>query len=570
MLVGRTFAYLLRVGHFEYRGVRFPTNGGIGRTFCSLRFAALGFAMCAALGCSPGVGSHQRAPTEGTASTIGMARSNLRLVVMVVIDQLPAWSMRERQGGFRAGLLRLRDEGERYTARHQHAFTYTAAGHATLGTGRLPAQHGIIANEWYSRDERAVVAAAEHRATVTSERLRTSGLADWLRAAYPTSRSVAISLKPRAACFVTGPHPDVALWFGDQQFQSNANMGGTPSWVAALHKAQGLGARLTKRWEPLDLQRLKSIVRVPDAQAGESTALGWSREFPHALTSVRPDIAVSTSPLGDELVLEAGLAALAGEQLGVDEAPDLLALSFSAHDNIGHVFGQESWETTDALMRIDALLGKLFDALDQRVGRQHYAVVLSSDHGAVRLVESILGARRIHPDDIAQSARAAANAIAPVDVAAVIAGGLYFDARFVTLTDTQRHDVKAAAAAAIRRLPGIARAGDYADLCKSTPIEPMDVTLCNSYVASESPDVYVVAEPQNLVSRYTSGTHHDTPSADTSDVPLWIWRGRANNARTPAHATSDAVVPTTAIAPLIATLLGVPFPSDVSCGSLCP
>jgi len=510
--------------------------------------------------------------------------SHPRLVVLIVVDQLPAWTFERDRALLRHGFARLLHDGVYWPrAEYPYAYTYTAPGHAAISTGAAPRVSGIVGNTWYRRAEGKLRPAEyDPDATVlyqpgavpdetfgpddgsSGNALRVPGIADALRAANPESRSVAIALKARAACFVAGRKPDLVLWFEEALGSfttSKAYRTSVPPWVTDLAREKPWTRFADAVWLPTDAALLARETGIADDAAGEGVQHGLGTTFPHELGKTQePAKAMQLTPFGDELTTDVAIAALDGEHLGEDAAPDLLAVSYSSHDFAAHNWGQGSWEELDLLLRLDLQLERLLDALDAKVGADGYDVILTSDHGATPVIERSphRGARRIPPKEIEDAAEAAMAAVlGPGDWVALISSlSLYFSPALDAVADPVLRDTAVKAAIdAIRMLPGIRDAGPFAPLGATCPTSEQMAPLCASYVAGESGDVYLVPVEGSLITEYTSGTHHDAPTAEDHVVPLII-----RVPGVPAR-TSFQRVSTLRIAATVTTLLGVPAPA---------
>jgi len=150
---------------------------------------------------------------------------------------------------------------------------------------------------------------------------------------------------------------------------------------------------------------------VPDDQPGETGGHGFGATFPHdPRTTKHPAHTVFTMPLGNEIVLDTALAAIDHEQLGRDRIPDLLVISLSAHDYIAHAWGHESWEMWDSELRLDASLDKFLDALDREIGKNKWAMIVTSDHGGSPLPDRVGGGRYTF-EQLQAAANQAASAV---------------------------------------------------------------------------------------------------------------------------------------------------------------
>ena len=475
------------------------------------------------------------------------APSHTRLVVLLVIDQWPIASLQRDRHLFTGGLARLLREGSLATAELPYANTFTAPGHATIGTGVVPRVHGIVGNDWYRVDEGKPRPAEYDPASivfsvgpadvgesldpgVSGAALLVDGIADHQRG---HGKSIAISIKPRSAVLMLGHHPDLAVWYdagAGGMTTSSAYAREVPAWLVALAKAKPVGRFFKQTWQPLDAALLARETGLADDAPGEASEHDLGRVFPHRLALAdSPSRAIQMTPFADEIVLDTALAALDAMDLG-DDSVDLLAISFGAHDFAGHAWGPDSWEELDLTLRLDQQLGTLLAALDTRLGAGNYQVVLTSDHGATGIPErnGIAGARRIKPGEIEA-------AVGADKVKKLISQNLYL---------APGTDLDAAVAAA-STVPQLARVVRTDRLC---PAEPL---LCNSFVPGRGGQVYVIPQRGSLVTDYPTGTHHDAPFEDNRFVPVI------------ATVPLPEKMLLTDVAPLVEKLLGLPaFPRE--------
>ena len=355
----------------------------------------------------------------------------VRLAVLVVFDQLrgdyPArWKNLYGKHGFR----RLLDEGAWFQNCHYpYAHTVTGAGHASLATGCSPRTHGIIGNDWYDRKEGASVycAASSRYQTVPApkpdadakkdkrgagnpDRLLAATLADALTTATGgKGRVVALSHKDRSAVLPGGRRPTACYW---QSASSGAFITSTyyrdrpHEWVEGFNRG-----RLVDRWSGKQWTRLRPDLDYakfsgPDDVVGEGKGIGQGRTFPHPLGSLAKSkkkyyAAVYNSPFGNEVLLALAKEAVVAEKLGSRDVPDLLCVSFSCNDPIGHCWGPDSQEVLDVTLRSDLIVRDLLTFLDDKVGKDRYVLALSADHGVCPLPEvsarRSVAARRIPP-----------------------------------------------------------------------------------------------------------------------------------------------------------------------------
>lgn len=505
-----------------------------------------------------------------------------RLVVLIVVDQLSTWAFERDRALYRGGFARLLRDGAYVRAGElPYASTFTAPGHAAIATGAPPSVHGVVGNSWYRRDEGverpaeydpdapALRVGPPHRGTLgpedsaSSRALRVEGVADALRRATgDRARSVTISLKSRAAVFVGGKRPGVAVWYepaAGGMTTSRAFAREAPRWLVELARTRPATRFFDQTWAPLDAGLLARATGIPDDAVGEGAVHGLGRAFPHALAaSDNPSRVLFHTPFGDELVMDAALAAIPALQLGADDVPDLLAISFSAHDYAGHLWGPESWEVLDLKLRLDAALGRLFDALDARLGRGGWAAVLTADHGVTPVVErsKVTGARRIRTEEIARAVEAVLEPRIGKGpwVVRIASGNVYLARAFADAPAGERDGALTAAADAIGRIPGVAAAARSDRLAgRCDRLSPLLRALCLSVVPGEAGELLVVPSAGSVITNHASGSHHDAPFDDNRHVPILVLA--------PGLAPQTGAGSLLQVAPTVAALLRVPPPA---------
>ena len=526
------------------------------------------------------LGCHHPAPAPAP-------HGHVKLVVLLVVDQLPTWAFEKQKHLFTGGFARLLREGG-YVAAAEIPFanTYTAPGHAAIGTGAPPTTTGIVGNAWYRRadgkeraaeydPDAAILPVGPPQGAVaptdddgaSARGLRTDGLADVLRRATDNrARSIAIALKARAACLMTGRKPDLAVWYepgAGGMTTSRAYADEAPKWLVALAHDHPASAYFTRQWDPLDAALLARETGIADDAPGEGDEHGLGKTFPHDLAaSDAPAKALVQTPFADELVLRTADAAIDALELGRDDAPDLLAISLGAHDFAGHLWGPNSWETLDLTLRLDRSLGDFFAHLDAKLGRDNWAVVLTSDHGATPMVEQshVAGARRIPPTEIEQAAETVLDRMLGAGpwVAKWSSQDVYMTTAWSLLAPETRNDALTAAAYAIGQLPQIAAAGRVDQVSGHCADRVgLEQALCWAAVAGESGELYAVAAPGSVITEYKTGTHHEAPGDDNRFVPILVKAPMI----APQVATTGSLLQ---VAPTVAALLGIPAPPEAN------
>lgn len=547
------------------------------------RHLALAATLFASAQCVPHTDTRSPEPTATNAKP--------RLVVLVVIDQLPSWSFDVQKSQLDGGIARLLAHGVYWPhARYPYAATHTAPGHATIGTGAPPSVHGIVANRWIDPqtgelrevDEDPSVTVldprggAGHARGISNAKLMVDGLADALHAGHGRSaHAIAIGLKGRAAGHVLGRRPDLALWF-DPGFgaltSSTAFVDALPAWVTAFAAAHPRDTLLAQTWRAEDPERLAKLAGGPDDRPGEGDPYGLGKTYPHDLARAEdPAKAFAFTPMANTLLVDAAIAALEAGHLGSDDVPDLLAVTFSAHDYAGHVWCQESWERVDHLLQIDRDVGRLLDTLDREVGRDRYAVVFTSDHGATPSLALAAPERHLrlvfaeHVDAVANEA--AQRVLGPGKwIAGTSVLGVTTSPTFDALPSDRRDAALAAMTAAIADMPGIglvARSDALLGECDERTGN--DALACRSAYPGRSPTLFTFAAPGSLLNDdRRECTAHGSPNLYDREVPLVVMA--------PGVAATQVKdeVSMLQVAPTITTLLGVPAPPAAKLPSLLP
>ena len=306
-----------------------------------------------------------------------------RLVVFIMVDQLQEPYFDRYGGEFTGGFRRLLDRGAFFDeAYHDHAVTETAVGHATVLSGRFPASMGILTNALGVGDTTSrVIGAANANSGASPYRFRGSVLMDWLRIADSRSRGLSVSVKDRSAILPLGRSQQPAFWYGGSSgmFTTSRHYADTlPTWVQSFNARRLPQSMAGRSWTLLhDAARYSEPDSVPIESAGRTFT------FPHVMSSTPATAAgqLPDYPFMDEVLMNLALEGMRARELGSDDITDLLAVSFSATDAIGHRYGPDSREIHDQLLRLDQVLGQFIDSVYARVDSTRVIFALSADHG---------------------------------------------------------------------------------------------------------------------------------------------------------------------------------------------
>lgn len=435
----------------------------------------------------------------GTLPAAGEERP--RLVLQITIDQLRGdmpLRFKDRFGS--KGFRYLMDRGVNFSnAHYRHSTTFTAVGHATLYTGGYAAQHGFAGNDWYDQatgkrvycvedDRHALIGKQPKAHKGTSPRnLSSTTIGDELViSSGGTSRVFAVSIKDRGAIIPAG-HLGKAFWYskGTGTFvTSTYYYDAYPAWVKAWNAAGHADRYKDKQWTLLQ-DRARYVYGNADDRPFEKSYKKLGRTFPHPLgNNEKPKDFYSSlrfTPMGDALTLDFVKELVAQEKVGQGAATDVLSISFSATDYLGHAFGPNSLEAEDNLLRLDQTLADLFAFIDRTVGLDKTLIVLSSDHGIDAIPEykkSLnFDAGRHDPKKFVEQVNTALRQRFNTDKTLVSAfwnPSLYLDLEAVKALGVDVSVVERALVDEILKVPGIALAMTRTDLLSgrimSTPI----------------------------------------------------------------------------------------------------
>jgi predicted AlkP superfamily pyrophosphatase or phosphodiesterase len=523
-----------------------------------------------------------------------------KLAVLVVFDQmrgdyLMRWNELFSEGGFH----RLEKGGAWFQNCHYpYAHTVTGAGHASILTGCMPMTHGIVANEWYDRTTGVEVYCAtstraervpplvvdngespnlKTKAAGSPERLLAPTLGDALKAATNgKGRVVALSLKDRSCVLPAGRKPDACYWFDTTTgtfVTSTYYRDKLHAWVAEFNSGKP-----ADRWFDQDWTRLRGDLDYekfsgPDDQPGEAKGVLQGRTFPHSMKGGmnRPGKlsydALYNSPFGNDLLLDLVKRAIDAEELGKHDMPDLLIVSFSSNDPIGHCWGPESQEVLDVTLRSDLIVKELLATLDAKVGKGCYTLVLTADHGVCPLPEVIRKqgkeSDRILPSELRLGINEFLNATYDGGrdrftwVENLTHPWVYLNLRTLQSLSLKQPDVEEKLAEWLKKQPGIQTAYTRTELLRGVPADDViGEAVRKSFHPDRSGDVTIVVKPYYQVTTFLTGTGHGTPHEYDTHVPLIVFGPDVR-----PGIRKDKVVPQTAAA-ILADALGIKPPTS--------
>jgi predicted AlkP superfamily pyrophosphatase or phosphodiesterase len=500
------------------------------------------------------------------AASTSYADSQPKLIVQITVDALRGDFPTRYQhvlgdGGFRY----LLDKGIYYrNAYYQHANTETIVGHVSLATGALPATHGMVGNVWFDREQGRLVYNIEdadykllsanadvdnnteidptQKAAKVDGRspsnILSSTFSDEMAIYYAgASKIFSVSIKDRGAVSMAG-QTGKAFWFSKTNGEfvtSNYYYDQYPKWVNDWNANKPTAAYSGKQWQlthPSEnyifgkLNNRDYVTKLP----------GFGQSFPHAYGDSQGKYfttLLTTSPAGDELTLKFAKTLVEKEQLGQNEAPDYLAISFSSTDYVGHLFGASSLESEDNFARLDRTLASLFSFIDDKVGLENTLIVLSSDHGQPEVPGylnelGIKDAAHFDMDSLDKTPIIAAIkkrfGIEDGLVEAFFQPYIYLNQKTLKDKGIDADEVAQTVAEELMKVKGIAYAISSASLSTTNlPDQVVKRAIQNNFHPKRSGDIYVVFEPNVFISDFDGldvASVHGSPWRYDSFVPV--------------------------------------------------
>ncbi|WP_029630233.1 alkaline phosphatase family protein [Zavarzinella formosa] len=539
-----------------------------------------------------------------------------KLVVLVVFDQMRGDYIDKWQPLFgQDGFVRMEKDGAWYKNCHYpYAITVTGAGHSSMLTGCAPDAHGIIGNTWYERKSAATVNCSESsryervppapkvvpepvkpedtekKETEETEKKEVKAMGTPERLLAPTfgnaikeatggkARVIGLSFKDRSAILPVGSKADGAYWLDSADgmiVTSSFFRDSVHPWVAEFNKSRIADRWFGKDWSKyrpdLDYAKYSGV----DEGVGEGTGIKQGRLFPHPTDGGGKKIgkayyeALYNSPYGNELLLELVKTAVVAEKLGQHEVPDLLSVSFSSNDSVGHSWGPDSQEVLDTTLRSDKIMADLLKFLDETVGKDKYLLCLTADHGVCPLPElsakNGLDAKRFPSKKIMAAAELYLRLTYMPDAVSdkktrfienVTSPWVYLNEKLLAANGLKTADVAKTLASFLAKQEGIARTFTREELEGSFPADDrIGQRMKKSYYASRSGDLGILLKPYWLEGDRLTGTNHGSPYPYDTHVPLLVF-----GANVKPGIRKEEVTPQT-IASIFAKALGIAPPA---------
>jgi predicted AlkP superfamily pyrophosphatase or phosphodiesterase len=492
-----------------------------------------------------------------------------KLVVGIVVDQM-RWDFLYRyqnryaaEGGFNQLLnhgLSCENAMINYTP------TLTACGHASIYTGSVPAIHGITGNDWwdYALDKFVYCTADDNilsiggsgaGAQMSPNNLLVTTIGDELKLSNSfRSKVIGIAIKDRGAILPAGHTADGAYWYDNKTgdfISSSYYMNELPNWVKELNDRKLVDKYYTQNWTTLYPLNTYTQSDLKSATFNHSL-----KQFAQNNYSV-----IAATPFGNSLSFDMAKAAITGEKMGVDTTPDLLCLSLSSPDYIGHTYGPNSVEAEDAFLRLDKDLGEFMAFLNQQVGKGEWVVFLTADHGVNQtpafLQEHQIPAGNFDNEKLTTALNNLLKEKTKKDdlVIGIVNNQVYLDRKKYQAAGIKKETIDNLVIDFMSKQQGIFKALPLESLYAVTLPAVLKDKLANSYYASRAGDIQLILQSQWIDGFSKGGTTHGSWNPYDTHIPL-LWYGSNIH---PQKLYREVNI--TDIAPTIAALLQIQMPS---------
>lgn len=511
-------------------------------------------------------------------------KENPKLVVGIVVDQmrydyLTRFWDRFGDGGFK----RLVNEGYNFKNNHfNYIPTYTGPGHASVWTGTSPMNHGIIGNNWFNKKENKTIYCTDDNSVepvgteanagkMSPNLLKTTTLGDANRLhTQMRGKTIGVALKDRGSILPAGHTANAAYWFhgGDEGkfITSTFYIEELPKWVEDFN-ASGKAKSYFKTWNSLyDIDTYSES--GDDENDFEKGFHGKDNAtFPYDLADLKSENGnfgiLPSTPFGNDLTTDFALAAIEGEELGQDKDTDILTLSFSSTDYIGHNFGVNSKEVQDAYLRLDRNLERLLEYLDENIGEGEYTIFLTADHGAVDVpayLQSVnIPGGYFNDAEFIEALQAFVKKNYGRDdlIQNVSNGQIFFNYESLLDEGIDTRELENVIATYTLQQNQIDKVYTRSDIVNGGFSGGLPALLQHGFNQRRSGDVIFVLDPATIVYPKTGSTHGTGLTYDTHAPLIFFGAGVKKGSTTERSEIVD-------IAPTLATILGIAFPNGTT------
>lgn len=506
--------------------------------------------------------------------------SKPKLVIGIVVDQMRYDYLTRFENHYgNGGFMRIINEG--FNAKNNHynyVPTATGPGHASIFTGTTPKYHGIIGNNWYDKiNKQSVYCAGDNSfesvgtnsnaGKMSPHRMLTTSFADENRLHTQfKGKTIGISIKDRGAVLPAGHTANAAYWFEGGKdgnwITSTFYRKELPKWAKEFNKSD-IAKSYLKEWNTL--YDIDSYIESGDDENNFEGGFKGKKKatFPYDLKKLSKENGdysiLKATPYGNSLVVDFAMEAIKGVELGKDNFTDVLTVSFSSPDYVGHNFGVNSKEVQDTYVRLDKDLERFLNFLDTEVGKGAYTIFLTADHGAID-VPAYLKSKKIPAGYFNGKALGeklneftkkefGANFIEKIGY-----GEIFLDKEKIKKEKLNQQDVKQAIVNEIISYKHIYKAYTSDEIKNVTQHVGIEMLLHNGYNQKRSGDVIFVLEP-SVISYGKTGSSHGTGYNFDTHIPLLFYGAGITQGET--YERTNIID----IAPTMSALLGIAFPN---------
>ena len=505
-----------------------------------------------------------------------------KLVVSIVVDQMRFDNLDKYNGSYSDnGFKRLIREGFNLKNNHfNYVPTVTGPGHASISTGSTPKTHGIAGNNWFDKKTRKDVYCTTdldyenlggnaYSAKMSPNNLLVETLGDLNRIENDmNSKTISIAIKDRGSILMGGKKANAAYWFYGKDkgewVSSKYYMQELPNWVNSFNNS-GFISTYIREWNTLYDINSYNESRSDDNKFEKSFKGDPSVTFPYDLNKLKDlndgyDMLKET-PFGNSLTTDFAIEAISNEKFGKDQYTDVLTISYSSTDYIGHNFGVDAKETQDAYLRLDLEIERLLNFLDSHVGKNEYTLFLTADHGAAK-IPAYLNSIGVKSQNIEEGT--VKNILNDVLfksfgsnqlISKIMNSQIYLNDNTINSLNLNLDIIEKTIINTLSQLDFIDKVYTSNEIINGNFDSGYELLIQNGYNIPRSGDI-IFKLKENVISYGNKGTTHGSGYSYDTHVPL-IFFGKKI-----AQGESNVKTKITDIAPTIAKLLGLKKMSD--------
>ena len=484
-------------------------------------------------------------------TSFSQRQTSPKIVVGIVVDQMCYDYLYRFESNFsEGGFNKFLNQGMNCrNVQYNYVPTYTGPGHASIYTGTTPSNHGIVGNDWYNRSNNnnincvadinsKTIGSNSEEGNVSPINLKTYTITDQLKMTYPNAKVVSMSIKDRGAILPGGHLSDGSYWFDYNSgtfITSSFFKKELPKWVSKFNSKNN-AQTYSKTWNLLlPTEKYKSVDDSPyEVLVGGKT----TPTFPYDLLKMSGGKLntqyFTMSPFANTLLTDFALEALTNENLGADKQTDMLCISYSTPDIVGHTFGPYSLEIEDIYARLDRELERLISALETKYGKDGFVVFLTADHAVVpvpqMLIDKKLPGGYLFLDKLISDLKSSSLSKFKTDLIEFETNqNIYLNLKKIDSLKLNKNEVTTFFANQIKNWPNVKAVFTHEELTNPAKDNEWKDMVRLGYDNKRSGEIIFIMEPGYLVKEIESanshrGTSHGSSFNYDTHVPL-LWYG---------------------------------------------